>query len=499
VSAVSLGARADARSFKAVIATRPCRAALIVSLAFLAAPPVIARGSASVPRLIWGRVRTIREVSPPGGGNSTPVQLSVGEAGRVLVTWTGAGPDASGVEALLGSTHGRFARAVELSADANLGGNTTTPVSSAVDASSNAFVLWQQLPAGRGMVAIARRGHSFGRPVRLAALAGAKLWDLVAARSGPVIVEWVARGRMYAGSLGVGGRLSGVRTLASGSIGQQSVAVDDHGDIAVVWADANGNPPTSLTQCPAGGTCTTKTVPVNPMFATVALLPSGSALVAGAVSMFGEGVTVSHCTTIQPCGRPQVLARTGLFPRIVVDAAGRSTVTWEDDESGDGFLSSAVLAPGQLRFSAVTKARARIGGVLASVAVNAAGAVLAGWQPSVPASVPPPPMITSFAGPGQRLRSVTRVSAGRPAQTISETSDPQVGLDQKGNGIIVWSSASINTTVINVVVARERRYGRSSPTLGVGTERPAAVAIHPNRIARGYRRSSGGSQSSGTP
>jgi hypothetical protein len=147
----------------------------------------------------------------------------------------------------------------------------------------------------------------------------------------------------------------------------------------------------------------------------------------------------------------------GSFPTVVVDAAGRATVTWEDDQSGDGFLSSAVLATHGERFSSVTKARARVGGVLASVACNDVGDVLAGWQPSVAPSVPPAPMITSFAGPGQRLQSITRVSAGRPSYRVTEVSDPAVGLDDKGNAILVWSSAGLSTTVINVAVGRQHR------------------------------------------
>lgn len=433
------------------------RAPLIVALGLLFVMFAVAPRSAQAAQLKWGSVRTIREVSPPGDGNSTPLQVEVGTRGRVLITWTGGGPGASGLEAALGSTDGRFGRAVELSADANVGGNTTSAVSSAVSGSGDAFVLWQQLPARRGMLAIARRGHAFRRPVRLAELAGATLWDLVAGRHGPVIVEWVARHRMYAGTLSASGRLSQVRTLAGGAIGQQSVAVDDRGDIGVMWANANANPPTFLTLCPAVGTCTTDTVPVDPMFGTVALLPGGSALVAGAVSTFGEGVTVSRCVLLAPCGAPQLLTRQGASPNIVVDQNGRATVTWEDDQSGDGFLSSAVLASGGTQFSSATKVRVRVGGVLVSVAANDAGDVLAGWQPDVPPSAPPPPMITSFAGPGQRLHSITRVSAGRPSYRVIGVSDPSVGLDDKGNAILAWSSASPNTTVINVLVGRKRR------------------------------------------
>jgi len=372
------------------------------------------------------------------------------------VTWTGGGANASDLQASLGTTHGKFGRAVRLSDDA------LYAVSSAVSLSGDAFVLWQQLPARRLMMSIAPVGHKFGRPMWLKRLSGAKLWALLAPRAGPVIVEWVKpagdlrRMVMYAARVDRGGRLAGIRRLAAGAIGQQRVSVDRRGDLAVMWSNANGNPPTYLTLCPVARRCRTERVAVNPMFGTIALLAHGTALVAGPVSVFGDGVSVSACPLVGPCRRPQILSRSGLFPEIVVGGASRATVAWEDEASGDGFLSSTVLDPGAKRFSTVTKVRARVGGTLFSLIANDLGAVLAGWQPDLPASSPPSPMITSFAGPDQRLRTITPVPYGQTTQPITATSDPSVGIDQHGNAVMAWSSAGLTSTVVDIAIGHPR-------------------------------------------
>jgi hypothetical protein len=336
------------------------------------------------------------------------------------------------------------------------GANYAVP--SAVDRAGNAFVLWQQVRSGRLMVSIAPAGRSFAQPVNLAPLAGAKLWDLVASRAGPVIVEWVKRHPgskrmgLYAATIGVDGHLAGMRLLASGVVGQQSVATDDRGDLAVMWADANDNPPTFLTLCPVGHDCRTERVPVNPMFGTVALLPTGTALVAGAVNILGDGVTVATCRTSVPCRKAQVLAHTGLFPQIVVDGAGRATAAWQDEQTGDAFLSSAVLPPGAERFEPVTKAHVRVGGLVFALATDAAGSVLAGWLPDRPIGVPT--VITSFAGPGKRLRSTASLSVRHPGHVVTDMSDPSTGFDQHGNAVMAWSSAGFAATVVNVVLGQ---------------------------------------------
>jgi hypothetical protein len=278
----------------------------------------------------------------------------------------------------------------------------------------------------------------------------------VASRHGPVVVEWVKHGQMLAGTVDPDGIPTEVRRIASGAIGDQVLAIDDRGDLAALWGPGLGDQLTSLTRCPAGSGCRTHRAPVEPTFGSVALLPNGTVLVAGSKHPSGDGIAVSECVPSEPCSAPHLLARTGLFPDFVVDDRGRATLAWQDDQSSDGFLSSAVLPPGATRFSAVTKVRVRIGGVLASIAANAAGDVLAGWQPDVPTSVPPPPMIASFAPPSGRLRTFSRVSAGNPSQPVLATSDPVVGLGPTRDAILVWSSAALKRTVIDVALGRPR-------------------------------------------
>jgi hypothetical protein len=304
------------------------------------------------------------------------------------------------------------------------------------------------------MLSIAPAGRGFRRPIAIPKTAGASMWNLVASRHGPAVVEWVKRGQMLAATLGPDGIPAQARRIASGMIGDQVLAIDDRGDLAALWGPGLGDQLTSLTRCPDGAGCRTQRAPVEPTSGSVALLPNGTVLVAGSQNPSATGIAVSECVPSAPCTAPRVLARTGQFPNFVVDDRGRATLAWEDNESSDGFLSSAVLPPGATRFSAVTKVRSRIGGVLASVATNAVGDVLAGWQPDVPASVPPPPMIASFAPPSRRLRTYSRVSAGNPSQPVVATSDPVVGLGPTGNAILVWSSAAMSRTVIDVALGR---------------------------------------------
>jgi hypothetical protein len=396
----------------------------------------------------------IRELGPSGGGNTNPVQVAVGNTGRALITVTNVG--GGGIEAALGSVTGHFARMAWISRDATLGGYNPTVVSSAIDGRGRALVLWQRAPAGRLMLSIAPAGRGFRRAVAIPGASGASMWQLVAPRDGPAVVEWVSHGRMLGGTVGQMGILTEVRTITTGVIGNQVLATDDRGDLAVLWGSSVLGQLTWLTRCSAAGACRTQRAPVEPQFGAAAVLPDGTALVAGSQNSSGDGIAVSDCALAQPCSSPQLLARTGEFPTFVVDNRGRATLAWQDDESSDGFLSSAVLPPGAHRFSAVTKVRTRIGGVLASVAVNAAGDVVAGWQPAVAASVPPPPMIASFAAPNGRLRTFSRVSAGNPSQPVLATSDPAVGVGPTGNAILVWSSAALSRTVIDVALARSR-------------------------------------------
>ena len=412
-------------------------------------------GVADAAQLVWGPVHAVRYVDP-ANGNATPVQSAVGPTGRALIVSTGGGPDQSNIEAVLATTGGRLDPVQVLATDANLGGSDYEPVKPVVDAAGNSFVLWKQLRSRRLMLAVARHGHRFAPGHALNGLTGALAWELAGSRAGPVTIEWVTGhggvDRLFAARVGPDGRLAGTREIASGAVGQQSVATNDRGDLAVMWAPANTGSSTNFTFCPVGGRCRTEGVPVVPMFAAVALAPNGSVLVAGAVSKFGDGIQVSRCALGAACAAPQVLSRTGLFPTIVVDALGRATVTWEDEQSSDGYLSSAVLDAGSEQFSSPAHVRVRIGGVLAWTAGNAPGAVIAAWQPDAP---PSSPMVTAFAAPGQRLRAATRVSAGRPRQRVIETSDPAVGIDDHGNAILSWSAASLTGVTIDVSFAHE--------------------------------------------
>jgi hypothetical protein len=438
-----------------VMGTRFVGAAVIAAIGFLlvvAVPGALARRATSG----WRQPLVIGELGPSGGGNTNPVQLAVGSAGRALITVTNVGADGDGIQAVLGSVTGHFARMVWVARDATLGGYNPTVVSSAIDGRGRALVLWQQAPGRRLMLSVAPAGRRLQGPVAIPKSAGASMWNLVASRHGPVVVEWVNDGRMLAGRVGKGGVLTGVRTIASGVIGNQVLAIDDHGDLAALWGPSVLGQLTWLTTCPVVGGCSTQRAPVQPQFGGVALLPDGTALVAGSQSPSGDGIAVSQCLPSERCSAPHVLARTGQFPDFVVDDRGRATLAWQDDQSSDGFLSSAVLPPGAARFSAVTKVRARVGGLLASIAANAEGDVLAGWQPAVRPSVPPPPMEASFAPPSGRLRTFTRVSAGHPSQPVAATSDPAVGLGPTGDAILVWSSAGRSRTLIDVALGRPR-------------------------------------------
>jgi hypothetical protein len=216
-----------------VMVTHLRGAALIAALGFLfgvAAPSVSARGV----RSSWRRPLAIRELGPSGGGNTNPVQLAVGNAGRVLITVTNVGGDGDGIEAVLGSASGHFARIVWIARDATLGGDNPTVVSSAIDGRGSALVLWQQAPAGRLMLSIAPAGRGFGRPVAIPGTAGASMWELVASRHGPVVVEWVKHGQMLAGTVGPDGIPAEVRRIASGVIGDQVLAIDDRGELAAL-------------------------------------------------------------------------------------------------------------------------------------------------------------------------------------------------------------------------------------------------------------------------
>jgi hypothetical protein len=114
-----------------VMVTRLRGAALLTGLGllFVVAPPAVsARGA----RLGWRQPLVIRELGPSGEDNTNPVQLAVGNDGRVLITVTNVGGDGDGIEAILGSVRGHFARIVWVAREATLGGYNPTVVSSAI-------------------------------------------------------------------------------------------------------------------------------------------------------------------------------------------------------------------------------------------------------------------------------------------------------------------------------------------------------------------------------
>jgi hypothetical protein len=419
----------------------------VAALAALCFSP--ASGRAATAGFVWTRTLSIREQAPPPRGNTSYVDVRVGGGGRALITWSGNAE--GGLEAALGTTRDGFGRAVLLARAASL---AARPV---IDASGTVLVPWEQLTTGRLMLSIAPAGRGFERPVSLAVPAHPLLWNMTGSRAGPVMLEWVKRTAgtpehdvMYAATVAADGSLSAPRELASGRIRGQRVATDDRGDIAVIWSLPYSTPVTYLTLCLAAGPCHTEAVRVSPPFGTVALLPNGTALVAGSRDLFGGGVSVALCPMSGPCERPEVLTRTGAFPHIAVDPAGRATLAWQDDQTRGGFLNSAALSPGSTRFFAARKVRSRIGGLDFSLAVNGAGAVLAGWAAADPAARFP--ILTSFAAPRRRLTAAVPVPGSRHGRAVVYWSDPSVGIDDSGNAVVAWSTGGFGRTTVHVAL-----------------------------------------------
>ena len=108
-------------------------------------------------------------------------------------------------------------------------------------------------------------------------------------------------------------------------------------------------------------------------------------------------------------------------PRVAVDLAGVATVSWRNDAGGNPEIRLRRISPG----SDVGPVSDKIGsGGATQIADLPSGATVVAWR-----------------GTGTELNTVSAGGTVGTAETISSTNttaDPELGVDQHGNGLVVW-------------------------------------------------------------
>jgi hypothetical protein len=160
----------------------------------------------------------------------------------------------------------------------------------------------------------------------------------------------------------------------------------------------------------------------------VAMAPSGRAFVVWRFSESNEqtviGRWVEHDGTLGPLltlATPDPGKLEPVEPRVAVDLAGVATVSWRNDAGGNPEIRLRRISPG----SAVGPVSDKIGsGGATQIADLPNGTTVVAWRST-----------------GTELNTVSADGTVGTAETISSTNataDPELGVDQHGNGLVVW-------------------------------------------------------------
>ena len=160
----------------------------------------------------------------------------------------------------------------------------------------------------------------------------------------------------------------------------------------------------------------------------VAMAPSGRAFVAWRFFESNEstvmGRWVEHDGTLGPLltlATPDPGKLEPVEPRVAVDLAGVATVSWRNDAGGNPEIRLRRISPGS-----------DVGPVSDKIGSGGATQI---------ADLPNGTTVVAWRGAGTELNTVSADGTVGTAETISSTNataDPELGVDQHGNGLVVW-------------------------------------------------------------
>lgn len=306
-----------------------------------------------------------------GQGASPAVALA--PDGRAVAAWEGGTPTATAIEASVRPPGGTWSAAVVVSTV----GSPGAPLIG-IDGSGNAVVAYVQAATGTIATASLRAGGSWTPAQTLATGYGSGL-DMAVNSGGSVILSWAAKGTavgVYAASGTIlGGLAAPVKVgLPPYPGGRTSVALNDAGQGAMVWAMGAGAANVAATRTAAGTWSTPVQLSANeagPL--DVAIDGAGNAIAVFEQFVLAGGtyITPMFASTLPAGGSwaaPTLLSAPGdsaAGGHVVADSAGTFVVAWADTTTrtltaltrppggsfGPAFLAPNVSQVGRLAIS----------------------------------------------------------------------------------------------------------------------------------------------------
>jgi hypothetical protein len=164
--------------------------------------------------------------------------------------------------------------------------------------------------------------------------------------------------------------------------GSPAAAVSASGAAAVITSGqtASGTAGVSVSTSADGQTWTTPVTLGQGGEPAVALAPNGRTLAVwqGVSGITSTGVQASVRVPGRAWSTPVSVAPAGVNPQVAVDAAGDAVALWATSGSSAASIQAAILRAGGTWSAPVTLGK----GVTPNLAVNTAGAILAGWTAS---------------------------------------------------------------------------------------------------------------------
>ena len=215
------------------------------------------------------------------------------------------------------------------------------------------------------------------------------------------------------------GEASGIATDSTGNtLSAWSLMPEDGERVLARWTSPSGALGPQIDLSPGG----------RGFEPRIAMAPSGRAFVAWRLFESNEstvmGRWVEHDGTLGPLltlATPDPGKLNPVEPRVAVDLTGVATVSWRNDAGGNPEIRLRRISPG----SDVGPVSDKIGsGGATQIADLPSGATVIAWR-----------------GTGTQLNTVSAGGTVGTAETISSTNataDPELGVDQHGNGLVVW-------------------------------------------------------------
>jgi hypothetical protein len=215
--------------------------------------------------------------------------------------------------------------------------------------------------------------------------------------------------------------------LSGGSV---AAAVNASGAAAAITSGPTGTAGVSVSTSANGQTWSAPVTLGPGVEAAVALAPNGRAVAVwqGLSAVTSTGVQASVLAPGGTWSAPVTVAPAGINPQVAVDAAGDAVALWATTGSSNTSIQAAVLRAGGTWSAPVTLGK----GVTPNLAVNAAGAILAGWT----------------ASPHETTVSAGTVTGGwsAPVTLGPATAYKQAGvhlaLAANGQGIALWTGGN---------------------------------------------------------